>query len=79
MGHDPDRLRIDPPSRAYIQRRTTHGKTTKEIMRLLKRYLARELYPLLKPTSTTPNRSTSTAAANASPVSVHGHRQGDPR
>ena len=42
------RLRIDPATRAYAQRRTTQGKTTKEIMRLLKRYLARELFPLLK-------------------------------
>ena len=42
------RLRIDPASRAYAQRRTAQGKTTKEIMRLLKRYLARELFPLLE-------------------------------
>jgi transposase len=42
------RLRIDPATRAYAQRRTAEGKTTKEIMRLLKRYLARELFPLLK-------------------------------
>jgi transposase len=42
------RLRIDPASRAYAKRRTAQGKTTKEIMRLLKRYLARELFPLLK-------------------------------
>ncbi len=42
------RLRIDPATRAYAQRRTAQGKTTKEIMRCLKRYLARELYPLLK-------------------------------
>jgi predicted dehydrogenase len=42
------RLRIDPASRAYAERRTAQGKTTKEIMRLLKRHLARELFPLLK-------------------------------
>jgi transposase len=42
------RLRIHPATRAYAQRRTTQGKTTKEIMRLLKRYLARELFPLLQ-------------------------------
>jgi transposase len=41
------RLRIDPTTRAYAQRRTTQGKSTKEIMRCPKRYLARELYPLL--------------------------------
>jgi transposase len=47
MGHRPDRLRIDPATRAYAERRTKQGKTTKDIMRLLKRYLARELFPLL--------------------------------
>jgi transposase len=48
VGHHHDRLRIDPATRAYAQRRTTQGKTTKEIMRCLKRYLARELFLLLK-------------------------------
>jgi transposase len=42
------RLRIHPATRAYARRRTSQGKTTKEIMRCLKRYLARELFPLLK-------------------------------
>lgn len=42
------RLRDDPRTRSYAERRTKQGKTTKEIMRLLKRYLARELFPLLK-------------------------------
>ena len=42
------RLRIDPATRAYAKRRTSQGKTTKEIMRCLKRYLVRELFPLLK-------------------------------
>jgi transposase len=42
------RLRDDPRSRAYAERRTKQGKTTKEIMRCLKRHLARELFPLLK-------------------------------
>jgi transposase len=46
------RLRIDPATRAYAQRRTTQRKSTKEIMRCLKRYLARELYPCSSPTST---------------------------
>jgi hypothetical protein len=42
------RLRWDLRTRAYAKRRTAQGKTTKEIMRLLKRSLARELFPLLK-------------------------------
>jgi hypothetical protein len=45
---DAHRLRDDPRTRTYAERRTKQGKTTKEIMRLLKRYLARELLPLLK-------------------------------
>jgi transposase len=41
------RLRIDPTTRAYAARRHTEGKTRREIIRCLKRYLARQLYPLL--------------------------------
>jgi hypothetical protein len=37
----------DPVTRAYVERRTTEGLSKKEILRCLKRYLARELYPLL--------------------------------
>jgi transposase len=42
------RLRDDPRTRSYAERRTKQGKTTKDILRCLKRYLARELLPLLK-------------------------------
>jgi hypothetical protein len=42
------RLRDDPRSRAYAERRTKQGKTTNDILRCLKRFLARELLPLLK-------------------------------
>lgn len=41
------RLRIDPATRSYAERRTKQGKSTKELLRCLKRYLARELFPLL--------------------------------
>jgi transposase len=41
------RLRHDPATRAYAQRRTAEGKTKKEIIRCLKRYVARELYRIL--------------------------------
>jgi len=37
----------DPATRAYVERRTTEGLSKKEILRCLKRYIARELYPLL--------------------------------
>ena len=41
------RLAWDPRTRAYAARRTAEGKTKPEILRCLKRYLAREVYPLL--------------------------------
>jgi transposase len=41
------------PSRAYIQRRTKEGKTKREAMRSLKRYLSRDLYNKLSDTPLT--------------------------
>ena len=41
------RLRQDPRTRAYLDRRTTEGKTRREAIRCLKRYLAREIHTLL--------------------------------
>lgn len=38
------RMRIDPRTRAYIERRTAEGRTLREIRRCLKRYLARDIY-----------------------------------
>ena len=35
---------------AYIERRVREGKSTREAVRCLKRYLARHLYPLLEQT-----------------------------
>jgi transposase len=41
------RLRWDPRTRAYAARRTAEGMTRKEIIRCLKRYVAREVYTAL--------------------------------
>lgn len=41
------RMRSDPRTKAYVERRTLEGLTGKEICRCLKRYIARELYPLI--------------------------------
>ena len=41
------RLRWDPRTRAYAQRRTAEGMGKKEIIRCLKRYVAREVYTAL--------------------------------
>jgi transposase len=38
------RIRSCPKTRTYVDRRTTQGKTPREIRRCLKRYIARELY-----------------------------------
>ena len=43
------RLRWHAPTRAYRDRRLTEGKTRREIIRCLKRYVAREAYSLLRP------------------------------
>jgi transposase len=41
------RMRTDPATRAYIERRLTEGKTSKEIRRCLKRYTTRQLFRAL--------------------------------
>ena len=41
------RLRWDPRTRAYAQRRTAEGLSKPEIIRCLKRYIAREIYHAL--------------------------------
>lgn len=42
------RMTHDPETRAYVERRRAQGRTTKEIRRRLKRYLARQLYRTLQ-------------------------------
>jgi len=41
------RMRSCPRTRSYVARRTDEGKTTREIRRILKRYITRELYRAL--------------------------------
>ncbi len=41
------RMRSDPRTKVYVERRTQEGLTSKEIHRCLKRYIVRELYPLI--------------------------------
>jgi hypothetical protein len=38
------RMRVDPNTRAYVARRTAEGLGKKEIIRCLKRHVAREIY-----------------------------------
>lgn len=51
------RMRWDPETKAYVERRTAEGRTKKEIRRCLKRYLARQIY-----------RALATAARTAEPA-----------
>jgi transposase len=41
------RMSSDERTRKYVARRRAEGRTTREIMRILKRYVAREIYPHL--------------------------------
>jgi transposase len=47
------RRRCDVATRAYIARRVSEGKSERDAVRCLKRYLARQLFRLLESTSTT--------------------------
>jgi transposase len=52
-----NRLRYDPRSRAYAERRTQEGLSKPEIIRCLKRYVAREIYGVLVPAPAPENRT----------------------
>jgi transposase len=41
------RMRRDRPTKEYVSRRTAEGKSKPEIIRCLKRYVAREVYRVL--------------------------------
>lgn len=45
------RMSSHPPTRAYVERRSKEGLSKKEIIRCLKRYVAREVYPCLRMTA----------------------------
>jgi transposase len=42
------RIRQDPETKAYVQRRVEQGRSTREIKRCLKRYVARQLFRQLE-------------------------------
>lgn len=57
------RMRYDQRTRDYVARRTAQGLTKREIMRCLKRYVARELLPLIREALSEPNTSSGTQIA----------------
>jgi hypothetical protein len=58
-------MRSCPRTRAYVARRTAEGKTTREIRRCLKRYIARELYRHLTRSMNPPRRALTNIEASA--------------
>jgi transposase len=54
------RMRWDPRTRAYVDRRTTEGLSKKDIIRCLKRMIARELYYVLRPAQSADNLAPAT-------------------
>ncbi|WEO93187.1 IS110 family transposase [Streptomyces sp. FXJ1.172] len=49
------RLRVDPRTQDYYERRSKEGKTRREIVRSLKRYAAREVFHLVRPVQPQPS------------------------
>ena len=47
-------MRHHQPTRDYVERRTAEGLSKREIIRCLKRYIAREIYANLPPPAATP-------------------------
>ncbi|MEV3856943.1 IS110 family transposase [Streptomyces sp. NPDC050095] len=58
------RLRWDPRTQAYYARRIEQGKTRREIIRCLKRYVAREVYRLVQERPATGDETAGTAASH---------------
>lgn len=59
------RMRYDPRTRTYVQRRTREGLSKKDIIRCLKRFVAREVYHALIADSSTPTDHETTLAIAA--------------
>lgn len=57
------RMRYDQRTRDYVARRTQQGLTKREIMRCLKRYVARELLPLIQDAIAEPTPASTTQIA----------------
>jgi transposase len=57
------RMATHQPTRDYVERRTKDGLSKREIMRCLKRYIARELFPLIVAALNPPDPQTTLPAA----------------
>ena len=56
-------MRCCPTTKNYVARRTAEGKSSREIQRCLKRYIARELYRALNASTTLTNQTSAAPAA----------------
>jgi transposase len=65
------RMRSDPRTRIYVDRRTGERLSTKEILRCLKRYIVRELYPLILSDLAYANRPLLTSERQCGGRTVH--------
>ena len=57
------RARCHPPTRDYIARRRGEGKSTREAIRCLKRYLTRRVWHLLQPAGPIPDQAINTSTS----------------
>lgn len=55
------RIRWDDRTRSYLDKRMSEGKTRREAIRCLKRYVARDLFKLIRPGSNAPEKVPSAA------------------
>ena len=65
------RMKSHQPTRDYVTRRTQEGLSKRDIMRCLKRYVAREIYRQLNPRPVLPPTLTLLPAARATTPSEH--------
>jgi transposase len=66
------RLTCDQRTRDYVTRRTAEGKTDREILRCLKRYIAREIYVLITSPPHVPDGTSLRTARHAARITLTG-------
>jgi transposase len=64
------RMANHPPTRAYVARQTANGRSKREIIRMLKRAIAREIYRLLTHPAEVPNYADLRAVRQAKNITV---------
>jgi transposase len=64
------RIRIDQRTQAYVAKKRAEGRSMREIIRCLKRHIAREVYYLLNPAARRRRQPAATAGARRRPASA---------